>query len=70
LLRIWEQSQKTIVFVTHDLTEALTLADRVVVLTPHPGTVKAEVKVALARPRDSLSVPFVDCQKTVVGHLR
>ena len=39
-------------------------------LTPHPGTVKADVKVPLPRPRDPLSLPFVECQKTVVGHLR
>jgi len=70
LVDVWRETKKTIVYVTHNVAEAVYLADRVVVLTPHPGTVKAEVKVALARPRDSLSVPFVECQKTVVGHLR
>ena len=70
LVDVWRETKKTIVYVTHNVAEAVYLADRVVVLTPHPGTVKAEVKVALARPRDTLSVPFLDCQKTVVGHLR
>ena len=70
LVDVWRETKKTIVYVTHNVAEAVYLADRVVVLTPHPGTVKAEVKVALARPRDPLSVPFVECQKTVVGHLR
>src|SRR5216684_3523583 len=70
LVDVWRETQKTVVYVTHNVAEAVYLADRVIVLSPHPGTVKAEVKVALARPRDSLSVPFVDCQKTVVGHLR
>jgi len=70
LVDVWRETKKTIVYVTHNVAEAVYLADRVVVLTPHPGTVKAEVKVALARPRDPLSVPFVECQRTVVGHLR
>ena len=70
LVDVWRETKKTIVYVTHNVAEAVYLADRIVVLTPHPGTVKAEVKVTLPRPRDPLSVPFVECQKDVVGHLR
>ena len=70
LVDVWRETKKTIVYVTHNVAEAVYLADRIVVLTPHPGTVKAEVKVPLARPRDPLSVPFVECQRAVVGHLR
>src|SRR5215475_14872217 len=70
LVDVWAQTRKTIVYVTHNVAEAVYLADRIVVLTPHPGTVKAEVKVTLPRPRDPLSVPFVECQKDVVGYLR
>jgi NitT/TauT family transport system ATP-binding protein len=70
LVDVWRETRKTIVYVTHNVAEAVYLADRIVVLTPHPGTVKAEVKVMLSRPRDPLSVPFVECQKDVVGHLR
>ena len=70
LVDVWRETRKTIVYVTHNVAEAVYLADRIVVLTPHPGTVKAEVKVTLSRPRDQLSVPFVECQKDVVGHLR
>jgi NitT/TauT family transport system ATP-binding protein len=70
LVDVWRETRKTIVYVTHNVAEAVYLADRIVVLTPHPGTVKAEVKVTLSRPRDPLSVPFVECQKDVVGHLR
>jgi NitT/TauT family transport system ATP-binding protein len=70
LVDVWRETRKTIVYVTHNVAEAVYLADRIVVLTPHPGTVKAEVKVTLPRPRDPLSVPFVECQKDVVGHLR
>jgi NitT/TauT family transport system ATP-binding protein len=70
LVDVWRETRKTVVYVTHNVAEAVYLADRVVVLTPHPGTVKAEVKVTLDRPRDPLSVEFLDYQKRVVGHLR
>ena len=51
LLRIWEESRKTVVFITHSIDEAVVLGDRVVVMTAHPGTIKAEVPVDLPRPR-------------------
>jgi NitT/TauT family transport system ATP-binding protein len=70
LVDVWRETRKTVIYVTHNVAEAVYLADRIVVLTPHPGTVKAEVRVTLPRPRDPLSVPFVECQKDVVGHLR
>lgn len=51
LLKIWEESRKTVVFITHSIDEAIVLGDRVVVMTAHPGTVKAEMPVDLPRPR-------------------
>jgi NitT/TauT family transport system ATP-binding protein len=51
LLRIWEQQQKTVVFVTHSISEAALLSDRVVVLTPRPGRIAAIVENPLPRPR-------------------
>jgi NitT/TauT family transport system ATP-binding protein len=51
LLRLWQGSQKTILFVTHSLDEAVRLADRVLVMTAAPGRIKGEVAVPLARPR-------------------
>jgi len=51
LLRIWEETNKTIVFVTHDINEAVLLADRVWVMTHRPGEIKLEVKVDIPRPR-------------------
>jgi len=51
LARLWEQRRKTVVFVTHDAEEAVYLADRIAVLTPRPGRVKADLLVPLSRPR-------------------
>jgi NitT/TauT family transport system ATP-binding protein len=51
LLRIWTGSRRTVVFVTHDLEEAVLLADRVVVLTGRPARVREEINIPLARPR-------------------
>jgi NitT/TauT family transport system ATP-binding protein len=53
LLRIWEKTNKTIVFITHSIDEAIFLGDRVVVMTSSPGSVKKIVPVNLPRPRDS-----------------
>jgi NitT/TauT family transport system ATP-binding protein len=52
LLALWERERKAILFVTHDLAEAIALADTIVVMTHRPGRIKAIVPVPLARPRD------------------
>ncbi len=51
LLRIWASKKKTVVFVTHNIVEALVLSDRIIVLTSNPGRVAKEVRVELERPR-------------------
>jgi NitT/TauT family transport system ATP-binding protein len=51
LSRIWQKRRKTVVMVTHSITESLYLADRVLVLTPRPGTIKLDLEVDLPRPR-------------------
>lgn len=56
LLRIWELSKKTTVFITHSIDEALCLSDRIMIMTAHPGTVKSIVDVDLPRPRDIASI--------------
>ncbi|MBV8298477.1 MAG: ABC transporter ATP-binding protein, partial [Candidatus Eremiobacteraeota bacterium] len=56
LMRLWERSPKTIVFVTHGIEEAVTLADRVVVLSARPGQVKEIVPIDFPRPRDAVAI--------------
>jgi NitT/TauT family transport system ATP-binding protein len=69
LVDVWQASRKTVVYVTHNVAEAVYLADRVVVMTPHPGTVKCQVPIRLGRPRDPLSVGFIDYQKELMRQL-
>ncbi len=52
LVRIWQEEKKTILFVTHDIEEAVQLADRVLVMTRRPATIQEEVMIDLPRPRD------------------
>jgi NitT/TauT family transport system ATP-binding protein len=56
LLRIWDREQQTVLFVTHDLGEALTLADRIILFSARPGQVKDMFEVDIARPRDAVQV--------------
>ncbi len=51
LMGLWSASRKTVVFVTHDLAEAVALSDRVVVMSPRPGRIVADVRIDLPRPR-------------------
>jgi NitT/TauT family transport system ATP-binding protein len=69
LAEVWRETRKTVIYVTHNVAEAVYLADRVVVMTPHPGTVKTEIAIPLKRPRDPLSLDFLDYQKTLLSHL-
>jgi NitT/TauT family transport system ATP-binding protein len=69
LADVWRETRKTVVYVTHNVAEAVYLADRVVVMTPHPGMVKTEVPIRLERPRDPLSVEFLEYQKSLLRHL-
>jgi NitT/TauT family transport system ATP-binding protein len=60
LIKLWQQRPFTVLFVTHDIEEAVYLADRIVVMTPRPGRIKAIVPVALARPRQRTDDRFIE----------
>ena len=60
LQRIWLQRQKTIIFVTHNVREAVCLGDRVVLFSPHPGRIQQQFKIDLPRPRDINSVDLAE----------
>jgi ABC-type nitrate/sulfonate/bicarbonate transport system ATPase subunit len=68
LSRLWEEKRKTVILVTHDVEEAIYLADRVVVFTPRPGRVQAEVLVDLPRPRSletRFSPAFLELKRSI-----
>src|SRR5437763_1268850 len=69
LAEVWRETRKTVAYVTHNVAEAVYLADRVIVMTPHPGKMKATIPITLPRPRDPLSVEFLECQKALLRHL-
>jgi NitT/TauT family transport system ATP-binding protein len=69
LADVWRETRKTVIYVTHNVAEAVYLADRVIVMTPHPGRIKTELPITLTRPRDPLSVEFLECQKALLRHL-
>jgi NitT/TauT family transport system ATP-binding protein len=68
LLRIWSELKKTIIFVTHSIEEAIYLADRIVVMTYRPGTVKRDILIDLPRLRDPASAEF-NALKRELGQL-
>lgn len=73
LLKIWEEFHKTVIFVTHDIEEAILLADRLLVLTARPGKVKKDIRVTLQRPRDyklMCSGPFIEIREEVMELIR
>lgn len=72
LLQIWEQDKRTVMFITHDIDEALLLADRVVIMTGRPGKIREEIQVNFARPRnyDVTSSPeFQELKQHALGLL-
>ena len=74
LLRIWQQDQRTVVFVTHDMEEAILLADKVVLMSARPGRIEEVIDVTFERPRDPEAVErlpeFVELKEHLWRRLR
>jgi sulfonate transport system ATP-binding protein len=68
-LRIWEKEKTTVLLVTHDVDEAIYLADRIVVLSSRPGTISKIINVNASRPRDRNSCAFADIKKAIYKEL-
>jgi ABC-type nitrate/sulfonate/bicarbonate transport system ATPase subunit len=69
LLRVWAELKPTILFVTHDVQEAVMLADRVLVFTGRPGRIRRDLPIALPRPRDEADEAFIRAQVTLLKAL-
>jgi len=69
LLEIWEETKKTVVFVTHSVDEAVYLADRIVVLSPRPGKIEEVINVDLPRPRDRTEPMFAELRKYILRRM-
>jgi NitT/TauT family transport system ATP-binding protein len=73
LTQVWEELHKTILFVTHDVEEAIFLSDRVFVMTARPGKIKAEIDILLERPRRyevKSTEAFLDLKKRALTLIR
>src|SRR6185295_6821260 len=73
VLQLWDENPKTVVLVTHDISEAIYLSDRVVVMTSHPGRVQEAIRVDLPRPRNAhmQALPrFNELRERATGLLR
>jgi len=67
LVDVWQETKKTVMFITHDVREATFLADRVIVMSARPGRITDEIRIDLSRPRDSLSPEFVDLERRLAS---
>jgi NitT/TauT family transport system ATP-binding protein len=70
LERVWRETGQTIIFVTHNVREAVRLADRVLVLSYQPGRIKTKFSISLPRPRHIEDSEVAAMSKRVLGHLR
>ncbi len=69
LMKIWQETQKTILFVTHSITEAIKLSDRIVVMGTRPGRIIADIKVDIARPRERGNLESIELEKEIMDLL-
>lgn len=67
---IWMQTKKTVVYVTHSVEEALFFADRIIMLTTNPGSIKSIIDINFQRPRDIVAPEFLQMRKCLLEELR
>ena len=65
MVHIWERARKTCILVTHSIEEAITLSDRILVMTRRPGTIKADIRVDLPRPRPEDSSEVIALRRRI-----
>jgi len=70
LVNLWRTLKSTVVFITHNIEEAVYVAERILVLSPKPTSIKAEIKVDLPRPRDFMDPEFVRIRRQVTDLIR
>lgn len=70
IIRIWRELKRTVIFVTHNIEEAVYVAERILVLTPKPTTIKAEINVDLPHPRDYADPKFVEIRNQVTDMIK
>lgn len=72
LLKIWEEDHRTIIFITHDIEEAVFLADRVLMMSARPGRIKGDIEIDIPRPRDHTivtSARFTELKKVILDQI-
>lgn len=70
ILKLWKEFGSTVVFITHNIEEAVYLAERVLVLTNKPATIKESIPIELQRPRDVTSPEFVELRKYITEQIK
>ena len=70
VIRLWQELQSTVVFITHNIEEAVYLAERILILSNKPATIKEELRVDLPRPRDFSDPKFVEIRKHITEQIK
>ncbi|MCT2537884.1 ABC transporter ATP-binding protein [Aquibacillus koreensis] len=70
LEEIWMETKKTVMFVTHSISESIKLSDRIIVMGTRPGTVLTDIKVDLPRPRDAYKTEMVEIENHIMSYLK
>ena len=70
VLKLWKEFGSTVIFITHNVEEAVYLAERILVLTNKPATIKEDVSIDLPRPRDVTSPEFIEIRKHITNAIK